>query len=90
MANWQDEWPKEKGFFWFYGWRFGKEGVGSKERKPELCMVEVCGTAVKGQFVYVTHGHFLFEEEAEGKWLQAVVPDLPDVSKEVIRNGHSH
>lgn len=76
MKLWQDEWPKKKGLWWFYGWCFGKKGL--TERKPELCLVDVGGTAQKGVFSYVTNGHFLYKTEgATGKWQKAVLPELP-------------
>lgn len=78
---WQDEWPKEKGLWWFYGWCFGKEGLLGKEREIELCLVKVSDSAVKGSMVYVTSGHFLYKGEgAIGKWQKALLPELPELA----------
>lgn len=78
--QWQDEWPKETGMWWFYGWRFSKEGIDGKDRELELCLVDVHGTAQKDVFAYVTHGHFLYKEEkATGKWQKVQIPDLPEL-----------
>ncbi len=74
---WQDEWPTEPGMWWFYGWRFGKERIGGKNEEPELCLVEVHGTAL----MYATHGHFLHEESAVGKWQKALLPELPKLTR---------
>ena len=57
--SWQDDWPKEEGLWWFYGWRYGKVGFGGDPRIPELCLVEVRGPIASGSFIYVTHGVFL-------------------------------
>lgn len=78
VGKWRDEWPKEEGMYWFYGWRFGKEGVGGRTKEPELCLVDVRGTAQKGVFSYTTHGHFLYKSGgATGKWQKALLPELP-------------
>ena len=77
---WIDEWPKEKGLWWFYGWCFGKEGI-REDNKPELCLVKVSGPLGSGDFMYVTNGHFLYEAEgATGKWQKAVLPKLPKIN----------
>lgn len=79
---WQDEWPKEKGLWWFYGWRFGKEGVGGRIEEPELCLVEVKGPLGSGGLAYITHGHFLSAAEgASGKWQRATLPELPNLEE---------
>ena len=72
MEQWLDEWPKEPGYYWFYGKRFGKG-------EPKLCYVEVHRTSVKSVPSYVTHGHFMYKQEGcTGKWQKVVLPELPE------------
>ncbi len=81
MNKWQDEWPTEKGLWWFYGWPFGKEGFLGKDRKPELCLVTVSGPIASGSFMYIAKGTFLYTKEgATGKWQKAVLPKLPKIN----------
>jgi len=73
--EWQLEWPKENGPFWFYGWLFRGQ---DKDEKPEICLVDVGESGVKGVFMYVTQGHFLYREEgAIGLWQKVILPALP-------------
>lgn len=70
-TNWQNEWPSETGFWWFYGKTF-------KSTKIELHFVKVINTAVPGTLVYITNGHFLYQEEgATGCWTKVQLPELP-------------
>ncbi len=70
--KWVDEWPTQKGYYWFYGNRSEFD-----KGKAKLCFVEVRG-AVNNVY-YVTEGQFLFRSEgAEGKWLKAKLPVSPN------------
>ena len=78
---WQDDWPTEEGLWWFYGWCFGKEGLG-KDREPKLCLVEISGPLGSGSFIYVTNGHFLHKAEGiTGKWQRTNSPELPNLKE---------
>lgn len=80
--SWGDEWPTEKGLWWFYGWCFGKEGIREKN-EPELYLVKVSGPLGSGDFMYVTNGHFLYKGEgATGKWRKASLPELPNLEED--------
>lgn len=83
VSMWSHDWPTEPGLFWFYGWRFGRgREFGGHKEEPELCLVEIGETAVKGVFMYVTHGHFLYREEgATGLWQKTILPELPDLEE---------
>lgn len=68
--KWQDEWPKEKGFYWLYGRRFRSD-------KVKIHFVEVWKSA-NNIFMYVSEGGFLYPKEgAEGKWQKVKLPELP-------------
>jgi len=74
-TKWTKDWPKKKGHYWFYGWRF-KRQPGDE---PGLFFVEV---AISGNKVpiHITMGHFLYKEEgAEGMWSVPELPELPDL-----------
>jgi hypothetical protein len=77
-TQWTDIWPTEAGVYWFYGWRFGRKGL-YKDDKPELCLVKV--NAIKNGVTYVIDGDFFYAEEdgAVGKWIKAILPELPNL-----------
>ena len=69
-TNWQNEWPTEIGFWWFYGKAF-------KSTNIELHFVKVLNTAVPGVLTYITNGHFLYKAEgATGRWAKVQLPEL--------------
>jgi hypothetical protein len=79
--QWTDIWPTKEGTYWFYGWRFGNEGL-HKDDAPELSFVEVM--KISNGFLYITRGHTLeitkgYDGGAKGKWLKASLPELPDL-----------
>jgi hypothetical protein len=84
-TKWQDTFPQEEGYYWFYGWRFdrinritGKPNTG-KPDKPRLHLVDV--RKASNSFMYVTDGNFMYESEISsgGKWLKATLPELPNL-----------
>lgn len=75
--TWKKSWPTEIGSYWFYGYRFGKEG----EKAPELSLVEVWHEST-GKPMYITRGHFLHPVDGTtGLWQRAVLPELPTREK---------
>jgi hypothetical protein len=73
--EWQDKFPQEVGYWWFYGWLF------KREDKPELHLVEVRITG-NGVYVYITEGSFIYERQSGGgKWLKATLPELPELEE---------
>ncbi len=77
--QWQDNWPTESGMWWFYGWCWKKSGTRDEPELPEIHLVNVRETAVKGSYMLVTNGHFLYKQEgAEGKWMKATLPTPPE------------
>lgn len=73
---WSREWPVEPGAYWFYGWEFRSQ---IRENKlPELHFVHV--RRGSNCVMYVTNGHFLYQEEgAEGVWMPVELPGLPQL-----------
>lgn len=73
-SNWTQEFPTKPGYYWFYGYRYGRINCGSAT-KPELQFVEVWknGHAVAG-------GQFIYKSELEDAWFApAEVPEFPEV-----------
>lgn len=77
--KWLTEFPQSEGWYWFYGYRYGKYwGTGENRtlNKPELMLVEVNKCA--NGFMYVANGAFMYNSEVEKPhFLEAVVPELP-------------
>ena len=73
---WTKQWPTEPGFYWFYGWPFR-----DREHKPELHFVDVW--KVINGITFVTQGFFLYKEEgADGYWMPAELPELPEMEED--------
>ena len=71
---WQEEWPTEIGWYWFFGWQFKR--WERENLKPELLPVRVFKTA--NGIAHVCNGAFMFTSEAgRGLWAQAEIPPLP-------------
>lgn len=69
---WQDEWPTEPGYYWFFGWE------SSEDEKPKMHLAEVFRTSLSA--VHIVDGHFLYKEEgAKGKWMKATLPEPPNL-----------
>lgn len=65
--KWTKEWPKNSGWYWFYGIR------SSNMKSPNLYMVKV--RKVSNGFAYVADGAFLYKEEgAKGVFCKAEIP----------------
>ena len=76
---WSTEFPKEKGDYWFYGYRYGKVSVG-RECKPELMFVEVSGCS--NGLLYIAAGQFMYESEVEEPHFKKIdLPELPKMEK---------
>jgi len=70
---WTKEWPTKVGWFWFYGWKYGKDDY---HPDPELCVVRTYMAAnglmhtIDGQFMYRSEGH-------DGVFQEMILPVLP-------------
>lgn len=75
---WSTVWPKEEGFYWFYG--------GYKGEKSRLKTVEVklAGSEPAKFWAYICEGAFLFPSEIESGafWLKMKTPELPVIEEE--------
>ena len=76
-CDWSSKFPTEDGWFWFYGYRFGKISCGYPQ-KPELIMVR-CHKSANG-FTYVAAGNFMYQSEVEcPNFIKAELPELPSI-----------
>lgn len=76
--KWQKEFPKEVGFYWFYGIRYGKVSLLEKDNELELMFVEVFKGA--NGLTYVANGQFMYESEVECVHFRKVdLPELPEI-----------
>ncbi len=74
-SKWTNKWPEEEGFYWFYGYRFGKIVCGAKA-EPELVMMNAY--KISNGFMYVDMSGFMYESEVEEPYFQkAIIPELP-------------
>lgn len=73
------DWPTEPGFWWFYGYRYGKfDGNGEVCAKPELVLCRV-DKIINGLMV-TGDGQFFFESELEqANFIPATMPELMEI-----------
>lgn len=77
--DWKQEFPKEEGYYWFYGYRHGKKSY-SKDNKPELMLIKV--RKIQNGFMYVGNGQFVYESEVEcPHFKKADLPELPKLEE---------
>ncbi len=75
VRKWTKEWPKKEGYYWFYGYRYGRISC-STSCDPEYCLVDVRKCA--NGMMFTTNGQFLFKSEPEEAHFQKVdLPELP-------------
>jgi hypothetical protein len=73
MTEWTEEWPTERGWYWF----LGQTSKMMWDREPEKVPVRVHRDAT-GKPVHVGGGRFLYKGEgARGLWTRMVMPDPP-------------
>lgn len=79
MSTWQRTRPSDPGWYWFYGWRWGR-----KDGKPPVlhtAQIWATGPRGKGRAVLI-NGQFaggVRGQCEEGWWLALPVPELPEV-----------
>ena len=79
-VEWTQEWPKEPGYYWFYGRRFRTTHL--KQEDNSIYFVEVFISSNKSP-VYICSGNFLSKGGgAEGWWTRAELPDPPKEAKD--------
>jgi len=79
MKQWTNEFPTKPGWYWFYGYRWGRISCGHEE-KPELMTVKV--STIKNGFLYVADGQFMFESEVEDAHFKKL--DEPTITAKVL------
>lgn len=73
MTEWTEDWPRERGWYWFYG----QTSKMMWDRMPEYLPVEVWHDAT-GKPTYVGGGLSLYKSEgARGLWRPMVMPTPP-------------
>lgn len=74
--NWTQEWPREEGWYWFYGVR--NKGYQKKIQAPLKCR------RISNGFIYVLDGHFAYESEAGPAWFKKMdEPEDPGFLREL-------
>lgn len=69
--EWTKEWPEEEGWYWFYGYRYGRESCGSKNN-PEYMMMK-CWKVSNG-YMMVGDGSFVHKSETEEAYFLKITP----------------
>jgi len=79
LLPWTDQVPVEPGNWWFHGWTHYNM-AGSHD--PYLRFVEVhwAGSGQHRHLIFVSEGEFLYSHQVAGLWLEAAVPDEPDLA----------
>ena len=76
--NWSKELPQEEGYFWFYGYRYGRISCGSKQN-PELILME--NRKIANGFMLIGNGQFVLKTEIEKPhFMPAELPKVPDIN----------
>ena len=78
--EWNTEWPKTPGWYWFYG--------HFKNNDSRLIPVHVI--QLRDGFMHVGDGCFLYPSEVEGVWQPLLEPVLPAITKEQIKMTWNH
>jgi hypothetical protein len=72
--KWQEVWPDEAGFWWFYGYKWNSD---EKEGKPKQLSI-VRAFKVMNGFSYIIDGHFMYTvESGNGVFKKIELPKLP-------------
>ena len=74
--KWVQEFPREEGYYWFYGKRYGTSSL-ARDKPPELTLVNV--RKIVTGFSYVADGQFMYKTEPTDYYFQkAKLPKLPN------------
>ena len=88
MSKWITEFPEEEGWWWFFGHRFGLNGIGELSGAPELCPVKV--RVVRNGHMYIADGSFMYKSEVlypHFKKMDDVPANFPTIE---YKDGHSY
>lgn len=81
MPDWQEEWPKEEGYYWFFGYVNTKQMLPGDE--PSFSFVDVYKYG-DNKWTYEICDDVLYPNEACGKWLKVEFPAAPDISDLIL------
>ena len=87
--EWTKKWPTKSGWYWFYGYLYGKKTESNQngDENPSLHPVRVDADDDGKNAMRVTEGQFLYEtddygDKTIGKFIKADLPELPDLEEE--------
>ena len=75
MNKWTKKWPTEEGFYWFYGYRYGRISVGQK-CNPEYVFVKV--RKIANGILTMGDGQIIYPKEVEEAWFKEI-----DIDKDI-------
>ena len=77
MPKWTTKWPTKEGWYWFYGYRYGKISCGHEEH-PVLHLMH--GRKCRTGITLICDGQFVYRSEVEEPhFLEAILPELPEM-----------
>lgn len=80
---WTEDWPKEEGDYWFYGYAYQREFEDTilnknGKRKQELNMIQV--RKISNGFVVIRNGNFWYEsEKGPGLFTRMITPNTQNL-----------
>lgn len=71
------DWPEEVGYWWFYGYRYGRQ-AGIHQASPELMLCQV--VKIANGLMVIADGQSMYQSELEEpNFIPATLPQLPDL-----------
>ena len=81
--GWSTKFPKKEGWYWFYGYRYGKLSP-FEPCEPEICFVNVRRFG-DGNWSYVADGQFLYAKDVEEAHFKKVdFPQFPKLKEHLV------
>jgi hypothetical protein len=80
MKQWTTDFPTKPGWYWFYGYRYGRISCGYEET-PRLMTVMVSKSG-SNDLMYVANGNFMYESEVEDAHFKKL--DAPALTAKVL------
>ncbi|HEC65104.1 hypothetical protein LCGC14_3013030 [marine sediment metagenome] len=77
---WTYDWPDRPGYYWFYGYPHGPAYYD-----PQISFIRVF-EGKNEQLYFVGGSQFMYEVEAQGVWMPAVVPAISELLDIEIKN----
>ena len=70
--RWTTAWPKEEGWYWFFGHDFGPKHFDEEMRLHTVRVVRI-----RNGYSHICGSHFIYPSEAVGVWLPITLPEFP-------------